>query len=113
MEKEHQEYLFKLCEEVGLDHVQILAVLKHESQFDSKAISPGGDYGYMQINRVNHKYLAVTLGAPNDPLDPYTNLNGGLSVSRCLQLLGVTGHIRVTVGRTRFKYLQQRIDRVS
>lgn len=77
MDREHQEYLYQLCQERGLDYLKTLAVLKHESQFDPNAISPGGDFGYMQVNRVNHKYLSKTLETPNDPLDPFVNLNWG------------------------------------
>ena len=77
MPKEHQEYLYKLCKERGLDYLNTLAVLKHESQFNSKEVSKTGDYGYMQINKINHKELSKTLNTPNTPLDPYVNLNWG------------------------------------
>lgn len=77
MPKEHQEYLYQLCKERGLDYVTTLAVLKHESQFDPNSISKTGDYGYMQINKINHKHLSKVLKTSNSPLDPYVNLNWG------------------------------------
>ena len=77
MPKEHQEYLFNICKEKGLDYLKILALIKHESQFDSKVIGNGSNYGYMQINKVNHKNLAKTLQTKNAPLDPYVNISWG------------------------------------
>ncbi|MDF2880028.1 MAG: soluble lytic murein transglycosylase and like regulatory protein [Clostridiaceae bacterium] len=76
MPREHQEYLYELCKERGLDYKITLAVLKHESQFDANVIADR-DYGYMQINLINHKYLSELLGTANKPLDPYININWG------------------------------------
>lgn len=80
MAKEHQEYLYNICKEKGLDYLKILALIKHESQFNSKAIGNGSNYGYMQINKVNHKNLAKTLQTKNAPLDPYVNIRWGTHI---------------------------------
>lgn len=77
MPMEHQKYLYDLCEERGLDYLMTLSVLKHESQFDASAIGNGSDYGYMQVNKVNHKMLSSKLNTKNSPLDPYINMNWG------------------------------------
>lgn len=76
MPKSHQEYLYKLCQERGLDYRKMLSIIKNESQFDPNCISDR-DYGYFQINKVNHSELAKELNTANDPLDPYVNLNWG------------------------------------
>lgn len=77
MPKEHQEYLFKLCEERNLNYIDALSIVKHESQFDSNAIGGGEDYGYFQVNVINHDYLSNALDTANAPLDPYVNINWG------------------------------------
>lgn len=77
MEKSHQEFLYNMCKEKGLDYLKVLALIKHESQFDSHAIGNGNNYGYMQINKVNHKNLAKILQTKNAPLDPYVNIKWG------------------------------------
>lgn len=77
MPKEHQEYLYKLCEEKGLDYKQTLAVIQHESVFDPNATNVTNDFGYFQINQINHTTLASKLQTANDPFDPYVNMQWG------------------------------------
>lgn len=74
--KKHQEYLYKMCKERELDYLKTLAVLKHESQFNSQEIYQDS-YGYMQVHKVNHKRLTDTLKTENNPLNPYININWG------------------------------------
>lgn len=74
---EHQEYLYSLCMQYGLDYEKVLAVMEHESKFDPNAIGATSDFGYFQINSINHVWLSETLGTPNDPLDPYVNMQWG------------------------------------
>jgi hypothetical protein len=78
MPQEHQEYLYKLCKERGLDFIKTLAIIKHESKFNPNSINPKTqDYGYFQINIVNHKDLSQKLHTENNPLNPYVNINWG------------------------------------
>lgn len=77
MPKGQQEYLYKLVKQRGLDYRKTLAVIKHESVFNVNEVSDTNDYGYFQINSVNHRELAETLGTSNDPLNPYINMNWG------------------------------------
>lgn len=77
MPKDHQAYLYELTEKHGLDYVKTLAVIQHESVFDANAINPTNDYGYFQINIVNHEPLSGLLGTPNTPFDPYVNMEWG------------------------------------
>lgn len=74
---EHQEYLYSLCIDYGLDYEKALAVMEHESKFDPNAIGATSDFGYFQINAINHEWLSKTLSTPNDPLDPYVNIQWG------------------------------------
>jgi hypothetical protein len=75
--KEHQKYLYRLSQERGLDYEKTLAVIKHESGYDPTEISGTNDYGYFQVNKINHEELSEKLDTPNKPLDPYININWG------------------------------------
>lgn len=77
MPKAHQEYLYELTTEYGLDYVKTLAVIQHESVFDPNATNETQDYGYFQINIVNHQHLSELLGTQNAPFDPYVNMEWG------------------------------------
>lgn len=73
----HYNYLVKKVNEYGLDLKKTLAVMKHESNFNPNAISSTNDYGYFQINIVNHNNLSALLGTANEPLNPYVNIDWG------------------------------------
>lgn len=77
MPKAHQEYLYKLTNEYGLDFMKTLALIKHESGFEVNIVSDTNDYGYFQVNLINHEDLSRTLGTANAPLDPYINMRWG------------------------------------
>ena len=87
--EKHQEYLWNLCKSKGLDYKVALTVMSTESDFRHNIIAYGGklttdqpnrneDYGYFQINQINHKSLSSTLGTANAPLDPYVNMQWGV-----------------------------------
>ena len=71
-----QKYLYDLCVKRGLDYKTMLAIIRQESSFKPKA-KGGNNYGYFQINKVNHASLAKTLKTKNAPYDPYVNINWG------------------------------------
>lgn len=77
MPKEHQEYLYKRCQELGLNYKKTLASIKHESDFNVNVVSETNDYGYFQINKVNHQDLSQKLDTANSPLNPYVNIDWG------------------------------------
>jgi hypothetical protein len=79
MPEEHQEFLYELCEKYNVDFTFTMALIRLESDFDPEAVSGTGDYGYMQINEVNHEWLEETLGI-TDWLDPYQNMEAGVYV---------------------------------
>lgn len=76
MPYKQQEYLYKLTKQRGLDYKETLAVIMLESTFRPNVVA-SNNYGYFQVNKVNHPRLAKTLGTKNAPLDPYVNMNWG------------------------------------
>ena len=72
---ELQEYTYILCQDRGLDFEIVLALIYVESSFRPNVISED-NYGLMQINSINHKWLSEELGI-TDFLDPYQNINAG------------------------------------
>ncbi len=78
-----QEYLFYLCKGYNLDYSLMMAVIQVESDFDKDLISNTNDYGYMQINKMNHAELTKILGV-TDYLDPEQNMRAGCYIFRKL-----------------------------
>lgn len=62
---ELQEYTFIQCIKYDVDPVLALAVMKTESGFNADAVSETNDYGIMQINECNHKWLSDAFGDIN------------------------------------------------
>lgn len=58
MNRKNQEKVFKICQEDNIAFPLVMAIIEHESQFDTKERSQTGDSGLMQINDVNAKTLA-------------------------------------------------------
>lgn len=77
MSTELQDEMFALCEEYGVSPELVLAVIETESGFNPAAVSKTGDYGLMQINKGNHKWLSEKLGV-NDFLDATQNMKCGI-----------------------------------
>ncbi len=59
---EKQDYVFEKCEEYDVPCELVLAVMGTESTYVEGQISRNGDYGIMQINKINHPWLAEELG---------------------------------------------------
>lgn len=76
LKKEHQEFLYEMCRKRGLDYIGALSLMKVESEFTQDAYSQG-NYGYFQINRINHGHLSESLGTAIEPFNPYININWG------------------------------------
>ena len=74
---ELQEYTFTLCTENNVDYEMVLAMMERESSYREKTISKTNDYGLLQINKVNHKWLSKELGI-NDFLDAKQNILAGI-----------------------------------
>ena len=78
-----QEEIYAVSKQYGIDYTLLLAVMQQESQFDVYAKSDAGDYGLMQINRINHRNLSVVLGI-HDFMDPASNVRAGAYMLRDL-----------------------------
>lgn len=73
-----QEYIQDVCEEYGLDRYDIIiALIEKESSFREDVISKTNDYGYMQINEINHEWLSEELDI-DDFLDGEQNILAGV-----------------------------------
>jgi soluble lytic murein transglycosylase-like protein len=57
----------------------IIAQIQVESQFRADVISSTNDYGLMQINKINHKWLSERYGI-TDFLNPYQNVICGVKM---------------------------------
>lgn len=73
---ELQEFLWYICKIYNLDYHLVLAIIDVESGFNSNALSYN-NYGLMQINEVNHKWLQDELLIGEDFLNTYNNLLAG------------------------------------
>jgi len=74
-----QELTYQTCAEYQIeDYYQlVLALMWVESRYDTQAISRTNDYGLMQINKSNHKWLREELGI-SDFLDARQNIEAGV-----------------------------------
>ena len=75
---EVQDTIITLCAE-EIDPRMVFAIINHESGFTSDSISATNDYGLMQINDTNHKWLSEELGI-TDFLDPIQNVTAGIYI---------------------------------
>lgn len=55
----------------GLDHVLVIAIMRRESAFDPRAVSPKGAMGLMQLMPGTARRFGV-----RDPFDPVQNVRG-------------------------------------
>lgn len=84
LSKELQEYAQVLCVEMGVYYPLVLAIMAQESGYTSSAISPENrngsrDFGLMQINSNNQKWLESVLGV-TDWLDPRQSILAGIYI---------------------------------
>lgn len=77
MSTELQDKMFALCDEYSVSPELVLAVIETESGFNPSAVSKTGDYGLMQINKGNHKWLSEKLDV-SDFLDAAQNMKCGI-----------------------------------
>ena len=89
-----QEYIYYLSNSYNIDYSLIMAVIDTESGFNADIVSSTNDFGLMQINKCNHKWLQETLGITNF-LDAKQNASAGIYVLR--RLFEVNGNDTVKV----------------
>lgn len=78
-----QEFVFYLCKGYNIEFTFAMALIQQESTFNPNAVSGTGDYGLMQINKMNFESLEKVLGI-SDFLDPYNNVRAGMYILRTL-----------------------------
>lgn len=83
MPEEQQEFTYYLCAGYNIDFALVMALIQNESDFEPAVVSTTNDYGYMQINQINHRWLRDTIGV-TDFTDPYQNIRSGVFVLRKL-----------------------------
>lgn len=74
-----QDYIRELCEKNEIPMSLVIALIRVESSFRTNAISDTGDYGLMQINKINHEWLFEEYGV-TDFFDPYENVFCGITI---------------------------------
>lgn len=77
MDEELQQYTYSLCHAYGVDFELVMALINQESSFQTDIISTTNDFGLMQINQINHKWLSEKLGI-TDFNDPHQNIHCGV-----------------------------------
>ena len=79
LDQSMQDFIFQTAEAAGVDYEMVLAIIIKESACDPDAVSSTGDYGLMQINRINHAWLAEQYGL-TDMFDPRQNVTAGIII---------------------------------
>ena len=74
-----QDYIRMLCEKNDIPMSLIIALIDVESSFRPNVVSETNDYGLMQINIGNHKWLYENYGITNI-FDPYQNIFSGITL---------------------------------
>lgn len=74
-----QRYIYEVCADENVPVSLVIAMIDKESKFNPEVVSKTGDYGLMQINTINHEWLAEEYRTA-DMLDPYQNVFCGIKV---------------------------------
>ncbi len=77
MDEETQKFVYYLSQGYNIDFPFVMALIDTESGFDANEVSATNDFGLMQINKINHDYLADAVGV-TDFLDPHQNICAGM-----------------------------------
>lgn len=81
---ELQIWMQKMAKKYNVPYNLLLAIAETESGFNPDAVSTTGDYGLMQINKINHEWLAAE---GSDPMTRAGNIEAGAKmISRSLEL---------------------------
>jgi soluble lytic murein transglycosylase-like protein len=79
LSKSLQRYIHEISADNNVPVSLVMAIIEHESGFNPEAVSPTDDYGLMQINKINHEWLAKDYRCV-DMLDPYQNVFAGVKI---------------------------------
>lgn len=79
LEYDLENQIRELAISYGIAPEIVFGLIEQESRFNPYVISEGGDYGLMQINRVNHEWLKAELHI-DDVLEPHNNVTAGMYI---------------------------------
>lgn len=81
LKNELQQYTYAMCSLYDIEdkYELVLALMWQESNYNAKEVSSTNDYGLMQINKCNHKFLRDAVGV-DDFLDPHDNIQAGVYI---------------------------------
>ena len=74
-----QSYIYEICADEKVPVTLVMAMIDHESKFNPEVIGRTEDYGLMQINEINHDWLAEEYRCA-DMLNPYQNVFCGVKI---------------------------------
>lgn len=78
-QKEYEAHIQLTCKAYGLDCNLVKAVIRAESGFNPRAISPKGAMGLMQLMPGTSRDMGVS-----NPFDPWQNIEGGVKYLRLM-----------------------------
>lgn len=79
------DYIWEMSKKYSIEYELIVAVIAIESNFDVDAKSKTSDYGLMQINKSNYRWLKEQYGF-TDFTDPYQNIEAGCIILKdCIE----------------------------
>lgn len=113
LSRELQKYTYDLCKEKHISYELILAVMWKESDFQTNLINVNRndtkDYGLLQINTSNLKWLQEKCGI-TDVMDDKNNIRSGIElVSYCVSKYGENdGLIAYNMGESGMKKLKKK-----
>lgn len=88
------EAIIDECNETGVDHLFIIAIIEAESNFDIEAVSPTGARGLMQIMPGTFREVSNA----KRMFDPVNNVRAGIRYVKKLYTLGFTTPWDVLLG---------------
>ncbi len=81
-ESRYDHLIQKIAHKHGICPCLVKAIIKAESNFDPKAVSPRGDKGLMQLAPSTAEWFNV-----KNPFDPAENIEGGVRYLKYLKVL--------------------------
>lgn len=74
-----QRFIWEVSADENVPVTLVFAMIEHESGFNPEAMSYTDDFGLMQINKINHEWLAEEYRAA-DMLNAYQNVFCGIKI---------------------------------
>ena len=74
-----QRFIYEVSADENVPVTLVIAMIEHESGFNPEVMSYTDDYGLMQINKINHEWLAEEYRCA-DMLNPYQNVFCGIKI---------------------------------